>query len=319
MSAKSESDTRAAKSESDTRAAKSESDTRAAKSDNICQSSILTFTVTSKVVERHALLTSAAQHKTYPFLTLDQPFQIMPTRFHPPNYLKYPQASHQTHILVHAGYDVKPFTSNLFLKTSYIAAVLLPSYMTLCRRIGADMLLIHGPESYDEYKHLKACLMLLKDVYVDDVKMCVEMPAFAKSLLESYEFTRNPQQFIKSYLHTIVDAGFEICVDTAHMFANGMSTDDVIDVLNEFREHYSYIHLNGNSKPSYSKDKHTTLTPHPDYAPNLIPDVDKLLGHIAGLGVICVSEQKCNDLRYFETLAKTYGFTLANIPVELII
>jgi hypothetical protein len=154
------------------------------------------------------------------------------------------------------------------------------------------------------------------------LQICIEMPAFCKSMYsilnqsDIYDFTL-------SYFNEAVKKGFDIVIDTAHLFSNGLETNQIIDILEIFKNNYKFIHLNGNAHAKFKKDKHTTLTSCPDFEPNLIPKSNLILEKVSILmnsGKVCISEQKCNNITYFNKLSKQYNFKLnESIPANLII
>ena len=153
------------------------------------------------------------------------------------------------------------------------------------------------------------------------LQICIEMPVFCKSMFSpnvSLGFNgltpKNVYSFTLSYFETAIKFGFDIVIDTAHLYGNGLTTEEMINVLEMFKNNYKYIHLNGNCRPQFKKDEHTTLTDCPGFKPNLIPNTDLLLTEVAKLmnedNKICISEQKCNNVKYFKSLANKYGFKL---------
>ena len=162
------------------------------------------------------------------------------------------------------------------------------------------------------------------------LQICIEMPVLCKSMYSSNDSLgfsgltpKNVYSFVLSYFETAIKFGFDIVVDTAHLYGNGLSTEEMINILEMFKNNYKYIHLNGNCNPQFTKDEHTTLTDCPEFKPNLIPNVDLLLKEVAKLmnenNKICISEQKCNNIKYFKSLANKYKFKLNEyIPIDLI-
>lgn len=262
----------------------------------------------------------------------NQTFQIMPARFGFVDQFRFKEFTGKTNILLHTGYDFHPFQVEIFNPLSK-QSQLLKSYLETCKRIHVDQLLIHGPDQPNALKYFEAGLTIIK-IYLDDLnsnsnsnsenyklQICIEMPAFTKSMYSILK--NNIYDFILSYFETIIKFGFDIVIDTAHLFSNGLNTQEMINILELFKNNYKYIHLNGNCKPQFSKDEHTTLTPCKNFKPNLIPNSDLLLKKAAELmnneNKICISEQKCNDLDYFKKLANDYGFKLNDcIPKDMI-
>jgi hypothetical protein len=279
----------------------------------------------------------------------EQTFQIMPARLGILNPFKFSKSTKtNTNILLHTGYDFHPFQSEMFDPLSK-QSQLLNSYLETCKRIHVDQLLIHGPDQPNSLKYFECGLTILK-LYLDDfnsnkiqfnenqnsipsqntfqnnttqnkLQICIEMPAFTKSMYSI--LNNNIYDFILSYFKTIIDFGFDIVIDTAHLFSNGLNTQEIINVLELFKNNYKYIHLNGNCNPQFKKDKHTTLTDCQGYERNLIPNSELLLKKASELmnndNKICISEQKCNNINYFKKLSKEYGFKLNECITEDII
>jgi hypothetical protein len=275
----------------------------------------------------------------------EQTFQIMPARLGILNPFKFKQSTKtNTNILLHTGYDFHPFQPEMFDPLSK-QSQLLNSYLETCERIHVDQLLIHGPDQPNSLKYFECGLTILK-LYLDSfnsklidstissqntinadsirrnkLQICIEMPAFTKSM---YSILKdNIYDFILSYFKTIIDFKFDIVIDTAHLFSNGLNTQEIINVLELFKDNYKYIHLNGNCNPQFKKDKHTTLTDCQGYEKNLIPNSELLLKKASELmnnnNKICISEQKCNNVNYFKKLSKEYGFKLNEYITEDII
>ena len=278
----------------------------------------------------------------------DQTFQIMPQRTGILNPFKFKLMNSNTNILLHTGYDFHPFQAEIFNPTGY-QVQLLKSYLETCRQIKVDQLLIHGPDQPKYLKYFEAGLTILKS-YLDDfnlsqkstsqfvspqkeslnklqepilapkvLQICIEMPAFCQSMYsKTYDFVginkNNVYDFTLSYFNQVIKFGFDIVIDTAHLYSNGLSTQEMISICDIFRDNYKYIHLNGNSKPQFKKDKHTTLTPCDGYEANLIPESDALLKKMTELmnvyNKICISEQKCGNIDYYRKLSIEYGFKL---------
>lgn len=280
-------------------------------------SSTLSYTITS------------SQNKFVKYLKNNIPFQIMPTQRTPLNYLRFPEItdSFKNQILLHTGYDVRPFSQDILLSTSY-QHILLKSYILASQRLGLtnsnnasfSQLLIHGPDSEESAKYLRTTLPILKEYSLSsNINICIEMPAFSKSLFQVIPSDSN-FEFIEEYFKTIIEYNLPIVIDTAHLYSNGLTVEQMITLLKEFENNYTFIHLNGNSRDMFKKDKHTTFIKLPGFEENKIKDIDILLNYISKIDKICISEQKCNDLDYFNKLGKTYGFNVINdIPNNLII
>lgn len=266
-------------------------------------------------------------------LNLNEPFQIMPVRTGFINLDKFkiaPKSSEPKPILIHTGYDFSPFSINGLNPNSY-AVKLLYNNLDLLEKINADYVLIHGPDTTSKLSYFMQGLAFIKQCTLNyytskklppKFKICIEIPAFKKDLYNTINSLYNDStlnlkviQFIKECLNECVKNGFSIVLDTAHLYANGLSTSQQIELLKEYSDYYKYIHLNGNCKNAYEPDEHTILNPNglkSTFKPNKIPDVSLLLSEISKLNKICISEEKCNNYDYFKNLADTYDFKLVS-------
>lgn len=261
----------------------------------------------------------------------NEPFQIMPTRTGFINLDKFKEVAKSSEprpILIHTGYDFSPFSLNAINPNSY-ASKLLINNLKLCSLINADYVLIHGPDTTSKLSYFIHGLAFLKQLYIEytkntNIKLCIEIPAFKKDLYQTIDQLYNQDtlnlkviQFIKECLNECIKNDFSIVLDTAHLYANGLTTQQQIELLQEYSSHYKYIHLNGNCKNVHEPDEHTILNPDNfktlnSFKPNKIPDADLLLSEVAKLNKICISEEKCNDYDYFKNIADKYKFNLVS-------
>lgn len=268
---------------------------------------------------------------------MSQPFQIMPTRQRFINLDNYPispklsPSAPSKNILIHTGYDFNIFSEKGISVNSY-AKQLLKNALEFKQRINGDFVLIHGPDTESKLKYFIAGLGAVKyveskfhDVTHTRSHICIEMPAFKSDLFTVIDAlyrnkpTKNERifTFINEYLTTCINNNFDIVLDTAHLYANGLTTDQIIKLCKDYYDHYKYIHLNGNCKDIYKPDEHTIFDPEGlykslNFKQNLILNSDKLLTEIAKLNKICISEEKCNSVDYYKYISNKYGFKLVD-------
>lgn len=238
---------------------------------------------------------------------LDYPAQIMPMAR---NYIKdsildlYKQHESRK-LLVHASYPILPFSKRAFEADNRIVDSI-KTYFKLCDKIGASHFLIHGPKSTVEYENFELGLKLLKELYdtmKPNVKICIEMPSFTKEFLKSNELEF---KFFEEYFNTIINYDFEIVIDTAHLWSNGVDTTHMLRLLKNYEDNYTWIHFNGNLKPMLTCDQHT-----PMFADNnLIAEYERLSSECAKLGKICVCEIVYKYAPKWKEFAEKYGFEL---------
>ena len=103
---------------------------------------------------------------------------------------------------------------------------------------------------------------------------------------------------------------FYVVFDTAHLFADGCSVDDMIFIMKKFKHMIKYIHLNGNINPQFTSDSHTPLFG----SKNKIKDWEKLSKFCASLNVVCIAEitKYGTEWKNWETYAENNGFKLVS-------
>lgn len=211
-------------------------------------------------------------------------------------------------MLVHASYPTLAFNIRAFEVDNPIVESL-KVYLRYCDKIGASHFLIHGPRSSAELENLDLGLKLLSDLHSESnakVKICVEMPAFTKELMKTGPNGKLEFKFFEQYFNKIIEYGFEIVIDTAHLWSNGLTAIEMIRLLKNYEENYTWIHFNGNCKPMYTSDKHTYMFA----ADNKITDNEKLSEECAKLGKICVCEIVYKNSKEWKTFAEKYNFDL---------
>lgn len=248
------------------------------------------------------------------------PMQIMPqqrkTVTHP-FIEQFPMIKKSRCACVHTSYVTRAFSEKILLPG--FQRLNIRNYLNLANKIGFDYILIHGPESYNEWKLLYTVCDILHDIESEskgNAKIIIEMPAFKGSFIDDLKkemlsiippAAKDPIKvidYIKYYLQAIVDNGFEIVLDTAHMFANGCDVSDMIDLFKTFSHHMTICHLNGNKHKQYTSDAHCPIF----LERNQIKDVDKLMKYLATTKLIMVTENASDGVEYkqWEQFAAKY-------------
>lgn len=244
--------------------------------------------------------------------TSDEPYQILPSR-----------TTRITQKVINSYLEPTNDKNNILIHTSYITRIwkpdfLLPSskeeeivndFINLAQRIKTKYILIHGPGNVQELNNFCHQISKLKQMFVDaKLTCCIEMPAFAKEVFTTYEVN---YKFIQKYFAYFANNGFEIVIDTAHLYANGLDSDDIIKLLDYFKNAYHWIHLNGNCREKYTSDKHVTITSKD----NKMTNVDKLLDFIGQncSDKYCICEIVFNNYNYWSKLVSSHkGLTLCS-------
>lgn len=275
--------------------------------------------------QKRSVLTFNISCKDKKFISnLEEPVQIMPmSRGYIKDsilklYNKYSEKENSNYdkkldkkLLVHAAYPILIFNSRCFETENKIVDSL-KTYFKLCDKIGASHFLVHGPKSTSEYANFELGLKLLKDLQIEsktNVKICIEMPSFTKEFLNSdidFDF-----KFFEEYFNLIISFGFEIVLDTAHLWNNGLDTIHMIRLLKNYENDYTWIHFNGNSKEQFTSDKHVPMFSQD----NKIQDCEKLIKVCSELGKICVCEIVYKNLSEWKNFAQKYDFNLISETV----
>ena len=79
---------------------------------------------------------------------------------------------------------------------------------------------------------------------------------------------------------------FRIVVDTAHLYANGLTIDQMIEYIEKWKKNIKYIHFNGNANSIFTRDLHV-----PMYSErNKFSDIEKLSDYVSKNKFILIAE-----------------------------
>lgn len=228
------------------------------------------------------------------------PFQIMPTGNH--GGIIYPKTVESyipmknPNIIIHVSYMTRPFGNKSTHPDSKFP-VMMKGYVDLGRRLGTKNILIHAPASAEEFSRSAIGIKLIYDHLIKhDMVLQLEIPAWTKDFIETYKIReRKPIEYMSGYIDGYIKllsglsktSNFKIVFDTAHLWSNGCEVDDMIEIMEKYKEYIEFIHLNGNARAKYIQDAHAPL-----FSPqNVIPNWEKLAKFCAELNKICVIEQ----------------------------
>ena len=243
----------------------------------------------------------------------DYPVQIIPysrTRIIEAEIKCYPIRDKNNGGIVHASYMCHPFGKKFeqFENTS-----MLRTYKTLCERIKYNFL-IHGPSNLNEFETYSKGMCIIRDMFKDfPYKILIEVPAFNKAF----------QISMNDYLAAIIGEfpadrnNFEICIDTAHLFANGCSSDDIIEVCKNFEDVIHTIHLNGNENEQYCTDKHIEI-----FSPNSkLKNIKNMVQYFKDKNMLMIAELSRGTYGYndWKTFADSYDIKIVEFSEKLMI
>lgn len=221
-------------------------------------------------------------------------FQVMPAtrNFITDNIINtYPQG-HNPKILIHMNYVTKPFMERAFENGSR-ERFSLRQYGKLADKLGTKNILIHLPESITEWNNTFLGLSIINEELHDYI-IHLEIPSFSREFINHLKLRLdNALDVLVQYLDVVIkyinekcQFKFKIVFDTAHLHANGLIVDDMIELMNKYKEHIEYIHLNGNINYMLTPDSHVPIFSNK----NKIRDVEKLSEYISSLNKICIAE-----------------------------
>lgn len=244
------------------------------------------------------------------------PFQIMPggrstlttdelTTFLP---------SSDPNILIHASYITRPFSASPKPYTK----LNLKNYSLLAKRLGTKNILIHMPSSCEEYEHYTNGIEMICEYICSQDCIChLETNPLTKDLRLELGITKtNAVEEYEKYIKTLFDLlpdkyckSFRIVVDTAHLFANGFSGEDIIKFLKKHESKIEFIHLNGNKNAMFTRDNHVPMY---DSIANKIDHVDEIMKEISKMKKFLIAEDSTVKGTYEEwkEFCKKYGIKI---------
>ena len=243
----------------------------------------------------------------------DYPVQIIPysrTRIIEAEIKCYPIRDKNNGGIVHASYLCHPFNKSF---EHFENVNVLRTYKTLCERIKYNFL-IHGPSNEKEFANFEKAMSIIRKLFRDfNQKVLIEVPSFNSSFRIS----------MHDYLIRIVEEfpcdknNFEICIDTAHLYANGCECEDIIKVCEEFSDVISTIHLNGNENAPWNNDKHIEI-----FSPNSkLKNIKEMMQYFKSKNFLMIAEVNRGTYGYsdWKAFADSYGIKIVDFSEKLII
>ena len=243
----------------------------------------------------------------------EYPVQIIPysrTRIIEAEINCYPIRSKNNGGVVHASYLCHPFGKKF---EQFENINVLRTYKVLCERIKFNYL-IHGPSNLYEFSNFEKGMCVIREVFKDfSQKVLIEIPSFNSGM----------KMNVKDYITKIISEfpyetnNFEICIDTAHLFANGCDSTDIINICKEFNDIISTIHLNGNENEQFQNDRHIEI-----FSPNSkLKNIKQMIEYFKSTNKIMVAEIRRGTYNYndWKTFADSYGLKIVDFSEKLII
>jgi endonuclease IV len=154
----------------------------------------------------------------------------------------------------------------------------LRTYKTLAEALHTKNILIHLPANLNEYNNLNIGFEIIQSELGDDFNIHLEIPAWAKTLhhISRVDYYDEIDKYMKP--------NYNYVFDTAHLFANGYTTEEIINLFKKYDT--KYCHLNGNLRSRYCSDSHTAIFSEN----NKIPDWKEICLYLSQTKIICIAE-----------------------------
>lgn len=226
------------------------------------------------------------------FPLIKEPFQIMPggrSKLSSRLISQFPECQNKD-IIIHASYITRPFSE----VSTFISRENLKHYLHLCERLGTKNMLIHLPTNVKEFSNFSLGLeMIIKILSINNIICHFEIAPLSKELRDYLEINKENAydkiiEFVEKLFSQIPEkfkTYFKFVPDTAHLFANGVSGENIINFIDKFKSKINYIHLNGCKSAQFAPDKHT-----PIYKSNKIENVDEIMKYLVKNKFILITE-----------------------------
>lgn len=268
---------------------------------------------------------SVAGDKTF-LSKYNHPMQIMPQQrktITSSMLAQYPIIKEKRLACVHTSYVTRPFSEKMLSPGFQQMNIL--NYLALANRIGFQYILIHGPESMKEWQLLDGALNVLIELVKKSngpAKVIIEMPAFKGSFINDLKNVMindisygksdikdiTVQDYISYYFDRIIGYGFDIVLDTAHLWANGCTAEDMIYLYKRYAKNMKITHLNGNKRNQFTSDSHCPIF----LETNKIDQVDALMKYLSTTNLVLITENASDGVEYvqWKRFADKYGLKI---------
>lgn len=221
------------------------------------------------------------------------PFQIMPggrSSLSTDDISKFKNMENEN-ILIHASYITRPFNSEV----SNITKINLRNYTILASKLGTKDVLIHMPSSLLELKNFSNGIETIYQNVIRNNCIChLETNPLTKELIKLLKIDKsNAFEIYSNYTNALwqsipekIKPYFRIVVDTAHLYANGLTPTQMIKFIDNWKDQIKYIHFNGNGNSIFTRDLHV-----PMYSDkNKFDDITELSNYVAKNKFILIAE-----------------------------
>ncbi len=238
--------------------------------------------------------------------TYKHPLQIMPQTTKIPtdeNIKAFPKIGDEKYLnaVIHTSYITRPFGDIYGDGKIRSFRYNIEQYIKLCHHIKYKYLLIHLPASQKEMNNLGNGMNELINFFNKEPKLTLllETPSFVSGF--KMDMTKYITNIINNTFDKFINNNVEICIDTAHLYANYCDSSDIIKLLDtkindkkKIIDYVNVIHLNGNVNNKGKSDKHT-----PIFADNnKMTNIDELMKYLKDKNKILITENTTNHTTY---------------------
>lgn len=206
--------------------------------------------------------------------------------------------------ILHVSHSCRPYGN----VTEESVKRYLSSYIDMMRQLGMSQILVHGPFSFGELANSEIAARVITSVIPKDITMHVELPAFDSQTMRLLEKLENRAELISTiiaeFMKPLPDS-VKLVLDTAHLWANGLTPAEMIPVFKEWESRMVYCHMNGNIKPKFCMDTHCPIFTDR----NQMGDVDELMKYLASTNLVLIAEVSKSKSTVSETVGawKEFG------------
>ena len=220
--------------------------------------------------------------------------------------------------VIHTSYITQPWRCLLDETRFNKFKSLMKNYIKLTRRIKFKYLLIHLPSTAAELNNIGDCMNLLIKIFnqIKDISLLLEIPSFKGGF--RYNVTEYLTNIIVNYFDKFVNKNVKLCIDTAHIYANGLDCRDMVSLFeisidkNKLIDYCDIIHLNGNMAPMYKPDTHCPIFSKL----NKMTDVDLLMNYLADKNKTLITENTTQHATYKEWQQFANKYNINIVPFD---
>jgi endonuclease IV len=210
------------------------------------------------------------------------PFQIMPSQtkiFSEKTLEDFSKANiNNPNILIHMNYICKIFSPKAIPENS-LARLIIKQYKILADSINSKNILFHLPATLTERDNINIGFSIIEEE-LKNYKIYLEIPTWTSALRKVV----NKMSYLDEIDKFLDESHQQYVFDTAHLYANGYSTSEMIELFKKYK--CDFCHLNGNKNLPNHPDVHTTIFS----SKNKWQDYDELCKILAKTDIICIAE-----------------------------